>query len=881
MQLQALRRRSLGRAALRERRFLGTALPLSFAVDLKTGIVPRKARGSGTPTFTRSDTTAPFQTDFEGKLNAVLSGEVRFQGARRVYNLLTFTEDLSNAVWTKQTQGSGSAPTRVSGNTYRYITGGTASADRSYFRYTTTGLSSTGTYVLRCKISASQSVVVRFIDQANNAAEVLFQATTTPTVVQKKWVADLASPRVEFGLFGNVSGNVDVNITVTEIQLENVTGQTNQNPSEYVSVGVLSAPYHGAGVDGVRYFNTLNGNTVASNVVTEATGAPINSSTAKFGVLPGAVASYFSAGSIALRSSTQIEIIGKVAPNSWTTGGYTIWGAYQNADPLRCAVFIIATTGTLDFRHSPDGTTGAQITDTSTSAVSFAAGTTGYVKLTYQSDSGGGSYATKFWTSTDNGATWTQLGTTKTGSASVLYTGSTPVNTVGVRGPGSSEAFNGNIYRVTVASTIGGVPYQDFNPNDSTSAQTWTSATTGEVWTTNSNARVFGNTNATYGIPAPWDSGGPLGYLAEGARSNRCLHSQSFRIDNQLTVSSPSGTFTDGETVGDGTLTGVYRSSESSATKFALSGCSGTTWAGTLTGVTSGKTATIDSTVTVWQPTTMTIAHHSVAAPDGTTTADTLTAAGANSTLIQDMGTVASAAKTGALWIKRKTGTGNIDLTMDGGATWTTQTVTANWTRFTKTQTLADEDFGIRIVTDTDAVYVWQGDVETASFASSDIPTVTVAVTRPADVLTYASAGNISGTQGTAYAEVTTLWTNANGPVRAGIFEGSGGGAPLLWNNGVNLLKVYDGSTELAGQAFSGSPVVQKVASSWAGSSVQTATGGASTTTNGFDGDLGMGANIQIGGTTLDPAQYWNGTIRNVRIYSSALPASTLQAMTT
>jgi hypothetical protein len=41
-------------------------------------------------------------------------------------------------------------------------------------------------------------------------------------------------------------------------------------------VGVLSAPYHGAAVDGVKYFATKNGNTVASNIVTEATGAAIN-----------------------------------------------------------------------------------------------------------------------------------------------------------------------------------------------------------------------------------------------------------------------------------------------------------------------------------------------------------------------------------------------------------------------------------------------------------------------------------------------------------------------------------------------------------------------------------------------------------------------------
>jgi hypothetical protein len=58
-------------------------------------------------------------------------------------------------------------------------------------------------------------------------------------------------------------------------QAENVTGQSNQNPSEYVSNGVLSSPFHGYFVDGVKYFSYQNGNTVASNVVTEAQGAAI------------------------------------------------------------------------------------------------------------------------------------------------------------------------------------------------------------------------------------------------------------------------------------------------------------------------------------------------------------------------------------------------------------------------------------------------------------------------------------------------------------------------------------------------------------------------------------------------------------------------------
>jgi len=106
------------------------------------------------------------------------------------------------------------------------------------------------------------------------------------------------------------------------------------------------------------------------------------------------------------------------------------------------------------------------------------------------------------------------------------------------------------------------------------------------------------------------------------------------------------------------------------------------------------------------------VATNSVASPDGTTTADTLTASGANGTLIQDLGVIASAAQAYSIYLKRLTGTGNIDLTLDGGSTWTTKVITSSWARYWITQTVADPDIGIRIVTSGDAVYAWGAQCE-------------------------------------------------------------------------------------------------------------------------------------------------------------------------
>jgi hypothetical protein len=139
---------------------------------------------------------------------------------------------------------------------------------------------------------------------------------------------------------------------------------------------------------------------------------------------------------------------------------------------------------------------------------------------------------------------------------------------------------------------------------------------------------------------------------------------------------------------------------------------------------------------TTWSQTNVTIAANSVAAPDGATTADTLTAAADNATWVQTTTSV-SAAKTWSIWLKRKTGTGAISMSVDGGSTYTVKTITADWARYSITQTLADPSLVLKIATSADAVYVWGSQLEVGSVPSSYIPTTTVAVTRTIDALAY------------------------------------------------------------------------------------------------------------------------------------------------
>lgn len=140
-----------------------------------------------------------------------------------------------------------------------------------------------------------------------------------------------------------------------------------------------------------------------------------------------------------------------------------------------------------------------------------------------------------------------------------------------------------------------------------------------------------------------------------------------------------------------------------------------------------------DFTNASWTKSNMTTAL-TATGPDGVAnSASTLTATAANATALQAI-TSASSSRLTSVYIKRRTGSGNIDLTQDNGTTWTTQTVTSSWTRVALSAvTSTNPTVGIRIVTSGDAVDVWCFQHETGTVATSPIITYGAAVARAAD----------------------------------------------------------------------------------------------------------------------------------------------------
>jgi len=414
---------------------------LTNSLDLQQGV--------GKPTFARTDTAdySATVTDFEGLIKPVKNGEARFEGARRVENLLTYSEQIDNAVWTKQNGASVSPNSAVAPDgtqTADTITIANPATDFVYQQLTTVG-----TYTLSVWVKVSAGTQQFKLGSYSTTDGTQQTGALTATTNWQRFSVTKTTTTGTGWYVGMMSGLSSGSIIVWGAQLENVSGQSNQNPSEYISKGVKSgAPYFGANVDGVKYFSTYNGNTVSNNVVTEATGSAI-----------------------------------------------------------------------------PDAT---------------------------------------------------------------LH-----------------------------------------------------------------------------------------GYVAEGTRTNLALQSEAF------------------------------------------------------------------GTVGIWATSTMTVTDNSVVAPSGATTAETLTATNANATILQAI-TYSATASTTSFYLKRKTGTGNVDITTDGGTNWTTQTITNSWARYTVTTPSATLSIGIRLVTSGDEVYVWGAKLEAGAFASSYIPTVASAVTRGNDILSYPVRGNLA-----------------------------------------------------------------------------------------------------------------------------------------
>ncbi|MGA1111483.1 MAG: phage head spike fiber domain-containing protein, partial [Ilumatobacteraceae bacterium] len=131
-----------------------------------------------------------------------------------------------------------------------------------------------------------------------------------------------------------------------------------------------------------------------------------------------------------------------------------------------------------------------------------------------------------------------------------------------------------------------------------------------------------------------------------------------------------------------------------------------------------------------WVATNITPAKNETGADGVGNSASSITATAANGTILQTV-TSASAARATSAYVKRITGTGVVEMTQNGGTTWTAITVTSSWSRVSiPSATVTNPSVGFRIATSGDAIAVDYVQCETGAFVTSAIETTTAAVTR-------------------------------------------------------------------------------------------------------------------------------------------------------
>jgi len=247
--------------------------------------------GSGNPALTRA--TAKTFFDNEGILKTVPAGGALFGGARSIRNVFSGSGDMYNsASWVTVNQSKAPA-LDPSGNSGAVLCTVSSNATNSLQQAVTANTVAGNTRTLKLLYKPGTAAWQRMLLYAGSTDRVtVWFNTLTNTIgtistggtgwahVSSSLTASVTYPGwyelyVIYTCPANAAGahyvqiiTVDANnssattavsgmyITWAFPQLEDSTGRADKTPSEYLATGVLSAPYYGAGIDGLKYYAT-------------------------------------------------------------------------------------------------------------------------------------------------------------------------------------------------------------------------------------------------------------------------------------------------------------------------------------------------------------------------------------------------------------------------------------------------------------------------------------------------------------------------------------------------------------------------------------------------------------------------------------------------
>lgn len=259
-----------------------------------------------------------------------------------------------------------------------------------------------------------------------------------------------------------------------------------------------------------------------------------------------------------------------------------------------------------------------------------------------------------------------------------------------------------------------------------------------------------------------------------------------------LANGSPTATFTRATTAWTKLSTGLWASVASGSARSCYLGADTTVGAyGGYFAEAAGiqlvtPTASIrDMSDASWAKVTITAVKTSTGIDGVGSSCSRVTATAGNGTILQTL-VAAASNRTYSCFIKRITGTGEIDISEDG-TTWTnitSQINSATFTRVSITVSQLNAAFGLRIVTSGDAIDVDFNQFEAGGFATS--PMDAAGAARNADALTYTSSGNVGSVTSSLYCEwlePSIVSDTANFPRMFQIDDGSENNVATLFAN--------------------------------------------------------------------------------------------------
>ena len=203
--------------------------------------------------------------------------------------------------------------------------------------------------------------------------------------------------------------------------------------------------------------------------------------------LPGIGGNYLSTpDAAALDITGDLDLRVRVALDDWTPAAITTLIAKYQTNTTRSYLLDVNTDGTLRLTTSADGS--AVLRTSSTVATGITDGAVKWVRATIDVNDGAGGRVITFYTS-DDGVTWTTLGSPVTTAGTTSIFSSTSILEVGAATTGTQQMAAGKFYRAQVLNGIGGTVVLDVDCTSAVIDRPQFVASTGQVITINNSGR--------------------------------------------------------------------------------------------------------------------------------------------------------------------------------------------------------------------------------------------------------------------------------------------------------------------------------------------------------------------------------------------------------